>query len=76
MANRSAMMDGALRAFFSFVGTGDEVDRINCHHNFTQREVHDGRRALDNQERRDQGCHRRPRSYPGLDGYTVIHRKR
>ncbi len=43
MANRSAMMDSALRAFFSFVGTGDEVDRINCHHNFTQREVHDGR---------------------------------
>src|SRR6202042_1358129 len=43
MANRSAMMDDALVAFFSFVGTGREVGRTNCHHNFTQREVHDGR---------------------------------
>jgi tRNA-splicing ligase RtcB len=43
MANRSAMMDGALAAFFSFVGAGQEVDRINCHHNFTQREDHGDR---------------------------------
>ena len=43
MANRSAMMDGALAAFFAFVGAGREVDRINCHHNFTQREDHGGR---------------------------------
>jgi tRNA-splicing ligase RtcB (3'-phosphate/5'-hydroxy nucleic acid ligase) len=43
MANRSAMMDDALVAFFSFVGTGREVERTNCHHNFTQREVHDGK---------------------------------
>jgi RNA-splicing ligase RtcB len=43
MANRSAMMDGALAAFFSFVGAGREVDRINCHHNFTQLEDHGGR---------------------------------
>lgn len=43
MGNRSAMMDGALAAFFAFVGTGREVDRINCHHNFTQREDHGGR---------------------------------
>ena len=25
------------------VGFGRELQRINCHHNFTQREVHDGR---------------------------------
>jgi tRNA-splicing ligase RtcB len=43
LANRSAMMDAALAAFFSFVGTGREVDRINCHHNFTQQEIHGGR---------------------------------
>jgi RNA-splicing ligase RtcB len=43
MANRSAMMDGALAAFFAFVGAGREVDRINCHHNFSQREDHGGR---------------------------------
>jgi tRNA-splicing ligase RtcB len=43
MANRSAMMDGALAAFFAFVGAGREVDRINCHHNFTEQEDHGGR---------------------------------
>jgi RNA-splicing ligase RtcB len=43
MANRSAMMDDALVAFFEFVGAGNEVERINCHHNFTQREVHAGK---------------------------------
>lgn len=43
LANRSAMMDDALAALFSFVGTGREVDRINCHHNFTQQENHGGR---------------------------------
>ncbi len=43
MANRSTMMDAALAAFFRFVGTGKELERVNCHHNFTQREPHDGR---------------------------------
>jgi RNA-splicing ligase RtcB len=41
--NRDLMMDRALREVLSFVGHGREVARINCHHNFTQREVHDGR---------------------------------
>ena len=27
----------------AFLGTGRETRRINCHHNFTQPEVHDGR---------------------------------
>ena len=31
------------RELFAFVGAGRETQRINCHHNFTQREVHDGR---------------------------------
>ncbi len=43
MANRSAMMDGALAAFFTFVGTGRETRRINCHHNFTELERHGDR---------------------------------
>jgi tRNA-splicing ligase RtcB len=41
-ANRDAMMDSALRQVFEFLGFGRETRRINCHHNFTQREVHDG----------------------------------
>ncbi len=42
-ANRDQMMDNAMREVFAFLGTGRETQRINCHHNFTQREVHDGR---------------------------------
>jgi len=42
-ANRDQMMDNALREVLAFVGTGRETSRINCHHNFTEREVHDGR---------------------------------
>ena len=37
------MMDNAMRELFAFFGIGRETQRINCHHNFTQREVHDGR---------------------------------
>jgi RNA-splicing ligase RtcB len=41
-ANRDQMMDNALRAVFAFLGSGRETRRINCHHNFTEREVHGG----------------------------------
>jgi RNA-splicing ligase RtcB len=42
-ANRDQMMDNALREVLKSIGTGRETSRINCHHNFTEREVHDGR---------------------------------
>ena len=42
-ANRDKMMDNAMREVFAFLGFGRETRRINRHHNFTQREVHDGR---------------------------------
>lgn len=42
LQNREAMMAAFLSAFFEFVGRGRELKRINCHHNFTQRETHDG----------------------------------
>ncbi len=42
-ANRDQMMDNAMRAVLGFIGFGREMQRIQCHHNFTQREVHDGR---------------------------------
>lgn len=41
-ANRDQMMDNAMREVLAFIGTGRETQRINCHHNFTQREVHNG----------------------------------
>ncbi len=42
-ANRNSMMDRALAEVLRFIGTGTETRRINCHHNFTQQEVHGGR---------------------------------
>jgi tRNA-splicing ligase RtcB len=39
-ANRDQMMDNAMGEVFAFLGFGRETRRINCHHNFTQREVH------------------------------------
>jgi len=42
-ANRDQMMDNAMREVVAFLGFGRETQRINCHHNFTEREVHDGR---------------------------------
>jgi tRNA-splicing ligase RtcB len=42
-ANRDQMMDTAMREVLHTIGTGRETRRLNCHHNFTEREVHDGR---------------------------------
>ena len=41
-ANRDQMMDRARRELFAFLGFGRETRRIQCHHNFTQRETHNG----------------------------------
>ncbi len=42
LTNREFMMDAVLDQLFQFVGQGTEVQRINCHHNFTRREKHYG----------------------------------
>lgn len=42
-ANRDLMVDRGLREVTTFLGAGREVRRINCHHNFTEREEHGGR---------------------------------
>lgn len=41
-ANRDAMLHALADVFFGFVGHGTAVERINCHHNFAAREVHEG----------------------------------
>ncbi|MDN5548928.1 MAG: RtcB family protein, partial [Rhodococcus sp. (in: high G+C Gram-positive bacteria)] len=48
LLNREEMMDRVVKDFAHFMGDGkpaiiDEVERINCHHNFTQKEFHMGR---------------------------------
>jgi tRNA-splicing ligase RtcB len=41
-ANRDQMMDNALGEVLDAIGHGSETRRVTCHHNFTQREVHNG----------------------------------
>ena len=41
--NRALMMDTVLDDLFAVVGSGRELDRVNCHHNFTRLEAHRGR---------------------------------
>lgn len=44
LLNREEMMDRVLDALATHMGAGvDETQRINCHHNFTQKEHHFGR---------------------------------
>lgn len=42
-ANRETMLDALLTALFRFVGHGRQLERINCHHNYTAQERHFGR---------------------------------
>lgn len=42
MESRAAMMNATLKSLFEIVPGGAEQDRINCHHNFTQQENHNG----------------------------------
>lgn len=48
LLNREEMMDRVIRQFKEWVGDGEagqflELERINCHHNYTERERHFGR---------------------------------
>ena len=43
LGSRERMMDAAVKSLVEVVGSGREVQRINCHHNFTQRENHGGK---------------------------------
>ncbi|WP_100812014.1 MULTISPECIES: RtcB family protein [unclassified Microbacterium] len=51
LLNREEMMDRVANQLGRFVGTGpggtgvDELERINCHHNFTESEMHFGKRV-------------------------------
>jgi tRNA-splicing ligase RtcB (3'-phosphate/5'-hydroxy nucleic acid ligase) len=43
LLNREEMMDRVVACFEDWCGAGvEETERINCHHNFTQRETHYG----------------------------------
>ncbi len=41
--NRVLMLDALLRSLFAHVGRGRARETVNCHHNYSAREVHGGR---------------------------------
>lgn len=45
LLNREEMMDRVIKDFYYFMGKKDieELERINCHHNFTEKEKHFGK---------------------------------
>ncbi|RFA07668.1 RNA-splicing ligase RtcB [Subtercola boreus] len=44
LLNREEMMDRVIRQLSDFMGDAvEDVERINCHHNFTQKETHFGK---------------------------------
>jgi RNA-splicing ligase RtcB len=42
-ANRDRMMDAAVTELVGLAGSGREILRVNCHHNYCAKEVHGGR---------------------------------
>lgn len=43
LRNRETMLDAFLGVFFRLVGKGREMERVNCHHNYTEQERHFGK---------------------------------
>ncbi len=80
LLNREEMMDRVVKDFAHFMGDGkpaiiDEVERINCHHNFTQKEFHMGRGVWLSRKgaiKADEGTPAHPR----FDGDGELRRRR
>lgn len=69
LLNREEMMDRVVRQVAEFLGTGvDELERINCHHNFTESEVHYGKRVWVSRKGAIQADAGRPGLIPGSMG--------
>lgn len=69
LLNREEMMDRVVRQVAEFLGTGvDELERINCHHNFTESEMHYGKRVWVSRKGAIQADAGRPGLIPGSMG--------
>lgn len=78
LLNREEMMDRVLRQLTEWVGAPvDELERINCHHNFTEKERHWGRDVWVSRKGAIQADEGRPGLIPGSMGtasYVVVGR--
>jgi tRNA-splicing ligase RtcB len=69
LLNREEMMDRVIKDFEHWIGgTIEEQERINCHHNFTQREHHMGRDVWLSRKGAIQADAGRPGLIPGSMG--------
>jgi tRNA-splicing ligase RtcB len=69
LLNREEMMDRVIRQVSEWVGEPvDEVERINCHHNFTESEMHFGKRVWVSRKGAIQADAGRPGLIPGSMG--------
>ncbi|MFS0852923.1 RtcB family protein [Microbacterium sp. 179-I 3D4 NHS] len=69
LLNREEMMDRVIRQVSDFVGSPvEERERINCHHNFTESEEHDGERVWVSRKGAIQADAGRPGLIPGSMG--------
>ncbi len=69
LLNREEMMDRVADQLGRFVGGGiDELERINCHHNFTESETHFGKRVWVSRKGAIQADAGRPGLIPGSMG--------
>ncbi|PYY32298.1 RtcB family protein [Curtobacterium sp. MCJR17_055] len=69
LLNREEMMDRVVRQLAEVVGTAvQEVERINCHHNFTQRETHWGKSVWVSRKGAIQATAGQPGLIPGSMG--------
>jgi tRNA-splicing ligase RtcB (3'-phosphate/5'-hydroxy nucleic acid ligase) len=69
LLNREEMMDRVVRQLAEVLGTGvDEQERINCHHNFTQRETHWGKSVWVSRKGAIQASAGQPGLIPGSMG--------
>ncbi|KQO97683.1 RtcB family protein [Leifsonia sp. Leaf264] len=69
LLNREEMMDRVIRQVSEWVGTSVvELERINCHHNFTESEMHYGKRVWVSRKGAIQADAGRPGLIPGSMG--------
>lgn len=78
LLNREEMMDRVVRQLSEWLGREvDEAERINCHHNFTEKEQHWGRKVWVSRKGAIQADAGRPGLIPGSMGtasYVVVGR--
>lgn len=77
LQNREEMMDRVVAALADWAGPVDELERVNCHHNYTERETHFGEEVCLSRKGAIDASAGRPGLIPGSMGtrsYVVVGR--